>query len=51
MGELILEAGFPPGVINILPGYGPFSVATPFGGGIFNSTTSKEKRSPATTFI
>ena len=23
VGELILEAGFPPGVINILPGYGP----------------------------
>jgi aldehyde dehydrogenase (NAD+) len=23
LGELILEAGFPPGVVNILPGYGP----------------------------
>jgi aldehyde dehydrogenase (NAD+) len=23
VGELILEAGFPPGVVNILPGYGP----------------------------
>ena len=23
IGELILEAGFPPGVVNILPGYGP----------------------------
>jgi len=23
VGELILEAGFPPGVINILPGFGP----------------------------
>jgi aldehyde dehydrogenase (NAD+) len=23
MGELALEAGFPPGVINIVPGYGP----------------------------
>ena len=23
MGELIKEAGFPPGVINIVPGYGP----------------------------
>src|SRR5688572_21450516 len=23
MGELILEAGFPPGVVNILPGFGP----------------------------
>lgn len=23
VGELIVEAGFPPGVINILPGYGP----------------------------
>jgi aldehyde dehydrogenase (NAD+) len=23
VGELILEVGFPPGVINILPGYGP----------------------------
>ncbi len=22
-GELIIEAGFPPGVVNILPGYGP----------------------------
>ena len=23
LGELIIEAGFPPGVVNILPGYGP----------------------------
>jgi aldehyde dehydrogenase (NAD+) len=23
VGELIVEAGFPPGVVNILPGYGP----------------------------
>jgi len=23
VGELILEAGFPPGVVNLLPGYGP----------------------------
>ena len=23
IGELIIEAGFPPGVVNILPGYGP----------------------------
>jgi len=23
VGELIIEAGFPPGVVNILPGYGP----------------------------
>lgn len=23
MGELIKEAGFPPGVVNIVPGYGP----------------------------
>jgi len=23
IGELMLEAGFPPGVVNILPGYGP----------------------------
>ncbi len=23
LGELILEAGFPPGVVNILPGFGP----------------------------
>ena len=23
VGELILEAGFPPGVVNMLPGYGP----------------------------
>jgi aldehyde dehydrogenase (NAD+) len=23
VGELILEAGFPPGVVNIIPGYGP----------------------------
>src|SRR5215468_5706093 len=23
IGELIVEAGFPPGVVNILPGYGP----------------------------
>eukprot|EP01116_Phalansterium_solitarium_P017364 TRINITY_DN4259_c0_g2_i1.p1 TRINITY_DN4259_c0_g2~~TRINITY_DN4259_c0_g2_i1.p1 ORF type:complete len:496 (+),score=250.14 TRINITY_DN4259_c0_g2_i1:102-1589(+) len=23
LGELIVEAGFPPGVVNILPGYGP----------------------------
>ncbi|MBI4405007.1 MAG: aldehyde dehydrogenase family protein [Deltaproteobacteria bacterium] len=23
LGEILLEAGFPPGVINILPGYGP----------------------------
>src|SRR5260370_18010718 len=23
IGELILEAGFPPGVVNLLPGYGP----------------------------
>jgi acyl-CoA reductase-like NAD-dependent aldehyde dehydrogenase len=23
MGELIREAGFPPGVINIVPGFGP----------------------------
>jgi aldehyde dehydrogenase (NAD+) len=23
VGELIMEAGFPPGVVNILPGYGP----------------------------
>ena len=23
VGELILQAGFPPGVVNILPGYGP----------------------------
>ena len=23
LGELILETGFPPGVVNILPGYGP----------------------------
>ena len=23
IGELIMEAGFPPGVVNILPGYGP----------------------------
>lgn len=23
VGELVLEAGFPPGVVNILPGYGP----------------------------
>ncbi len=23
VGELLLEAGFPPGVVNILPGYGP----------------------------
>jgi aldehyde dehydrogenase (NAD+) len=23
IGELILEAGFPPGVVNMLPGYGP----------------------------
>jgi aldehyde dehydrogenase (NAD+) len=23
LGELIMEAGFPPGVVNILPGYGP----------------------------
>src|SRR5438309_6006305 len=23
LGELMLEAGFPPGVVNILPGYGP----------------------------
>ncbi len=23
MGELLLEAGYPPGVVNILPGYGP----------------------------
>jgi len=23
LGELILEAGFPPGVVNIVPGYGP----------------------------
>ncbi|OBS75090.1 hypothetical protein A6R68_14372, partial [Neotoma lepida] len=23
MGALIKEAGFPPGVVNILPGYGP----------------------------
>ncbi len=23
VGELILEAGFPPGVVNILSGYGP----------------------------
>ena len=23
IGELILQAGFPPGVVNILPGYGP----------------------------
>jgi aldehyde dehydrogenase (NAD+) len=23
VGELILEAGFPPGVVNIVPGYGP----------------------------
>src|SRR5581483_2339322 len=23
VGELILEAGFPPGVVNILPGFGP----------------------------
>jgi aldehyde dehydrogenase (NAD+) len=23
VGELVVEAGFPPGVINILPGYGP----------------------------
>lgn len=22
LGELIIEAGFPPGVINIIPGYG-----------------------------
>lgn len=25
IGELILEAGFPPGVVNILPGYGPIT--------------------------
>jgi aldehyde dehydrogenase (NAD+) len=23
MGQLILEAGFPPGVVNILSGFGP----------------------------
>src|SRR4051812_48487371 len=23
IGELLVEAGFPPGVVNILPGYGP----------------------------
>ncbi len=23
VGELIVEAGFPPGVVNLLPGYGP----------------------------
>jgi aldehyde dehydrogenase (NAD+) len=23
VGELIIEAGFPEGVVNILPGYGP----------------------------
>jgi aldehyde dehydrogenase (NAD+) len=23
LGELLIEAGFPPGVVNILPGYGP----------------------------
>jgi aldehyde dehydrogenase (NAD+) len=23
LGELIIEAGFPPGVVNIIPGYGP----------------------------
>src|SRR5208337_2966871 len=23
VGELLIEAGFPPGVVNILPGYGP----------------------------
>jgi aldehyde dehydrogenase (NAD+) len=23
VGELVIEAGFPPGVVNILPGYGP----------------------------
>jgi len=23
VGELIIEAGFPPGVVNVLPGYGP----------------------------
>lgn len=23
MGNLIKEAGFPPGVVNIIPGYGP----------------------------
>jgi aldehyde dehydrogenase (NAD+) len=28
IGELIMEAGFPPGVVNILPGYGPTAGAT-----------------------
>lgn len=28
MGELALEAGFPPGVINIVPGYGPTAGAS-----------------------
>uniref|UniRef100_A0A4W4GNX6 Aldehyde dehydrogenase domain-containing protein n=1 Tax=Electrophorus electricus TaxID=8005 RepID=A0A4W4GNX6_ELEEL len=28
MGALIKEAGFPPGVVNILPGYGPTTGAT-----------------------
>jgi acyl-CoA reductase-like NAD-dependent aldehyde dehydrogenase len=23
LAELTLEAGFPPGVVNVLPGYGP----------------------------
>jgi aldehyde dehydrogenase (NAD+) len=33
VGELIVEAGFPPGVVNILPGYGPTA-----GGAIANHT-------------
>src|SRR2546425_11900893 len=36
VGELILEAGFPEGVVNLLPGYGPTAgggIARDMGGG------------------